>query len=145
MPARGIAPALRKSFARQVTRRHLYQRCIYRMIQQPPPSFLSNVVNAALVAASNTSSTPSPVKLEHSRYFLAPISSFISLPALVVVNLRLFFLICSIASGSSLRSFFSPTRIMGTPGHRSRASSAHLAFTFSRLSGVSTEKPMSMT
>lgn len=40
----------------------------------PPPSPFSNVNNAALVAASKTSSTPSPVKDEHSRYFRAPMS-----------------------------------------------------------------------
>jgi hypothetical protein len=46
----------------------------YKTTQQPPPEPLplSNFNRAALVAASNTSSTPSPVKLEHSRYFLAP-------------------------------------------------------------------------
>jgi hypothetical protein len=45
----------------------------YKMVQHPPPDFRSlNVKSAALVAASKTSSTPSPVKLEHSRYFLAP-------------------------------------------------------------------------
>jgi hypothetical protein len=46
----------------------------YKITQQPPPDPLplSNFSRAALVAASNTSSTPSPVKLEHSRYFRAP-------------------------------------------------------------------------
>lgn len=73
-------------------------RGAHRITQHPPPSLFSNVVSAARVAASNTSSTPSPVRLEHSRYFLAPISSFMSLPAFVVVNLKLFFLISSTAS-----------------------------------------------
>ena len=46
----------------------------YKMTQQPAPDPLplSNFSRAALVAASNTSSTPSPVKLEHSKYFRAP-------------------------------------------------------------------------
>lgn len=39
----------------------------YRITQQPPPSPFSNLRSAARVAASKTSSTPSPLKLEHSR------------------------------------------------------------------------------
>jgi len=118
----------------------------HKIIQHPaPPSLLSPAIIAALVAASNTSSTPSPVKLEHSRYFRAPMTSFISLPSLYVVNLWLFFRISSWAIGSSLRSFFNATSMIGTPGHRSRASSAHLCLTFSSESGVSTLKPMRMT
>ena len=85
----------------------------------------SNVRSAARVAASKTSSTPSPVKDEHSRYFRAPIVAPVSPPSLGVTNRCDFFLISSIASGSSRRSFFSPTKIMGTPGHRSFDSSTH--------------------
>lgn len=86
---------------------------------------LSNVRSAARVAASNTSSTPSPVNEEHSRYLRAPICVEISLPSLGVTNFSDFFLISSTARGSSRRSFFNPTRMMGTPGHRSFASSIH--------------------
>jgi hypothetical protein len=64
---------------------------------------------------------------------------------LVVVNRRLFLRISSCARGSSRRSFFKPTRIMGTVGQRSRASSAHLCLTLSRESGESTLKPIRMT
>lgn len=39
----------------------------YRMLQQPEPSPFSKVKRAARVAASKTSSTPSPLRLEHSR------------------------------------------------------------------------------
>lgn len=118
---------------------------LHIITQQPPPSFLSWERSAARVAASKTSSTPSPVSELHSRYFRAPMTSFMSLPALVVVNFRLFFRISSCASGSSRRSFLRPTNMMGTPGQRSRASSAHLCLTFSRESGESTEKPIRIT
>jgi hypothetical protein len=47
-------------------------RWCYRMMQQPVFFSLSKVVRAARVAASNTSSTPSPVRELHSRYFFAP-------------------------------------------------------------------------
>lgn len=51
----------------------------HRIMQQPPPPCLPlKVRRAALVAASKTSSTPSPVKLEHSRYFRAPHACAIS-------------------------------------------------------------------
>lgn len=86
---------------------------------------MSKVKSAARVAASNTSSTPSPVKEEHSRYLRAPMLVPVSLPSLAVTNLRDFLRISSMASGSSRRSFLRPTRIMGTPGHRSFASSIH--------------------
>jgi hypothetical protein len=46
----------------------------HKIIQHPTLSPSSNFSNAALVAASKTSSTPSPVSDEHSRYLLAPIS-----------------------------------------------------------------------
>lgn len=124
----------------------LNQILSYRIVQHPPPLRLSlNVSSAARVAASKTSSTPSPVRLEHSRYFLAPQFWAISDPSRGVVNFRLFLRISSIAIGSSLRSFFSPTRMIGISGHRSRASSIHLCRTFSRLSGLSTEKPIRIT
>lgn len=58
----------------------------YKMTQQPPLSRLSTASSAARVAASKTSSTPSPVRELHSRYLRAPISSFMSSPALRVVN-----------------------------------------------------------
>lgn len=96
----------------------------HRMIQQELLR-LSNVRRAARVAASNTSSTPSPVKDEHSRYFLAPICAAVSLPSLGVTKRSDFLRISSIARGSSRRSFFNPTSIMGTSGHRSLASSIH--------------------
>jgi hypothetical protein len=35
--------------------------------------------------------------------------------------------------------------MMGTPGHRSFASSIHLCFTFSKESGVSTANPIRIT
>lgn len=103
--------------------------CLYllahRTTQHPPPSPFSNVSRAARVAASNTSSTPSPVKDEHSRYFLAPISCAISVASRVLTKCCDLFRISSMATGSSRRSFFNPTRIMGTLGHRSLASSTH--------------------
>jgi hypothetical protein len=117
----------------------------YRTTQQPLVSFLSTESRAARVAASKTSSTPSPVSELHSRYLRAPMISFMSLPFLGVVNLRDFLRISSWARGSSRRSFFRPTRMIGTPWHRSRASSAHLCLTFSSESGESTEKPMRRT
>lgn len=102
------------------------QNRFHKIIQQPPPSPFSNVNRAALVAASKTSSTPSPVRDEHSKYLRAPISRAALLPSLSVVKWSDFFLISSWASGSSRRSFLSPTRMMGTPGQRSLASSTHL-------------------
>jgi hypothetical protein len=97
----------------------------HKITQQPPPSPFSNVSRAARVAASKTSSTPSPVREEHSRYLRAPISWPISVASRVVTKCWDFLRISSIATGSSLRSFFRPTRMMGTSGHRSLASSTH--------------------
>ena len=97
----------------------------YSMTQHPPPSPFSNVSRAARVAASKTSSTPSPVREEHSRYFRAPISWPISVASRVETKCCDFFRISSMATGSSRRSFFRPTSMMGTPGHRSFASSTH--------------------
>lgn len=97
----------------------------YSITQQPLPSPFSNVRRAALVAASKTSSTPSQVRDEHSRYFRAPISWAISVASRVPTKCCDFFRISSIATGSSRKSFFRPTRIIGTPGHRSFASSTH--------------------
>jgi hypothetical protein len=97
----------------------------HSMTQHPPPSPFSNVSRAALVAASNTSSTPSPVSDEHSRYFRAPISCAMSDASRLPTKCCDFFRISSIATGSSLRSFFRPTSIIGTPGHLSFASSTH--------------------
>jgi hypothetical protein len=123
---------------------------------------LSKVRSAARVAASKTSSTPSPVRDEHSRYLRAPIDTAISWPSFVVTNFRDFLRISSIAIGSSRRSFFNPTKRIGTPGHRSFASSIHyiadqyhcdpsiflrrtLCFTFSSESGVSIANPIRRT
>ena len=97
----------------------------YRITQQPLPSPFSNVNSAARVAASNTSSTPSPLKLEHSRYRLAPTSRAATSPSWGVRKRCDFFRISSTATGSSRRSFFSPTSIIGTPEHRRVASSIH--------------------
>lgn len=94
-------------------------------ITQQGLRLLSNDRSAARVAASKTSSTPSPVSDEHSRYFLAPTCAAISLPSLDVTNRSDFFRISSIARGSSRRSFFSPTNMIGTSGHRSFASAIH--------------------
>lgn len=99
-------------------------RVFYKITQHGPLVF-PNVKSAARVAASNTSSTPSPVREEHSRYFLAPISAAASLPSLGETKRCDFFLISSIARGSSRRSFFSPTSMIGTSGQRSFASSIH--------------------
>lgn len=98
---------------------------LYRTTQQPEPSPFSNVKSAARVAASNTSSTPSPLRLEHSRYLLAPTSRAATSPSWGVTNRSDFFRISSIATGSSRRSFFRPTRIIGTPAQRREASSIH--------------------
>lgn len=136
--------------------------CIfYRMTQHPPPSPFSKVSKAALVAASKTSSTPSPVNEEHSRYFLAPISCPTSVASLLVTKRSDFLRISSIATGSSRKSFFNPTNMIGTSGHRSLASSTHyvrsiiyapgtqnrptLCLTLSKESGVSIAKPIKMT
>ena len=136
----------------------------HETVQHPCLSLFSNVSRAARVAASNTSSTPSPVKDEHSRYFLAPISRAAFVPSFSVVKCKDFLRISSWAIGSSLRSFFSPTSSIGTSGQRSFASSTHcrtqyrfshqlfgpvsdptLCFTLSSESGVSIEKPIRIT
>lgn len=101
------------------------QRHLHSITQHPLPSPFSNVRRAALVAASNTSSTPSPVREEHSRYFRAPISCAISAASRLPTKCCDFFRISSIATGSSRRSFFKPTSMIGTPGHLSFASSTH--------------------
>ena len=136
---------------------------LHKITQQPPLSPFSNVNRAARVAASKTSSTPSPVSDEHSRYLRAPISRAALLPSFSVKNRCDFFLISSCAIGSSRKSFLRPTRMTGTFGHRSFASSTHyitvnicqqdntsdikltLCLTLSRESGVSMEKPINMT
>lgn len=100
-------------------------RFFHRTTQQPLFSPFSNVSSAARVAASKTSSTPSPLKLEHSRYRFAPTSRAAASPSCAVTNRSDFFRISSIATGSSRRSFFKPTRIMGTPVHKRVASSIH--------------------
>lgn len=97
----------------------------YRITQQPPPSLFSNMSNDALVAASNTSSTPSPLRLEHSRYLRAPISLATCSPSAGETKRLDRLRISSIATGSSRRSFFRPTTMIGTPGQRSCASTNH--------------------
>ena len=97
----------------------------HKITQHPPLSLFSKVSRAARVAASKTSSTPSPVRDEHSKYFLAPISRAVFVPSFSVVKCKDFLRISSCAIGSSRRSFFSPTSMMGTPGQRSLASSTH--------------------
>ena len=97
----------------------------HSITQQPLPSPFSKVSRAALVAASKTSSTPSPVKEEHSRYFRAPISCAMFVATRLSTKCCDFFRISSIATGSSRKSFFRPTSMIGTPGHRSFASTTH--------------------
>ena len=103
----------------------IHLQIVHRITQHPPLSLFSNVSKAARVAASNTSSTPCPVKDEHSRYFRAPMSRAAFMPSFSVVNFKDFLRISSCATWSSLRSFLRPTKIIGTPGHRSFASSTH--------------------
>jgi len=100
----------------------------YKITQQPLPSPFSNVNKAALVAASKTSSTPSPVRLEHSRYLRAPISLATRSPSSSETKWSDFFRISSMATGSLRRSFFKPTRMIGTPGNLSCASATHCRF-----------------
>lgn len=95
------------------------------MTQHPVLESFSKVRSAARVAASKTSSTPSPVRALHSKYLLAPICLPILSACCCITNGRDFFRISSLASGSSRRSFFRPTRINGTPAHRSWASGTH--------------------
>lgn len=97
----------------------------HKITQHPLPSPFSKVNSAARVAASKTSSTPSPLKLEHSRYFLAPISLAAASPSCSVTKRWDFLRISSMATGSSRKSFLRPTSIIGTLGHFSVASSTH--------------------
>jgi hypothetical protein len=90
--------------------------------------------NDALVAASKTSSTPSPLRLEHSRYLRAPMSLAACSPSVGVTKRCDRFRISSIATGSSRRSFFKPTSMIGTSGHRSCASTTHYIGGVSKLS-----------
>jgi len=115
--------------------RNRFPRFVHKTMQHPLLSSLSRLSNAARVAASNTSSTPSPVRDEHSRYLRAPTSCAMSLPSLGVVNCRDFLRISSCAAGSPRRSFFSPTSRIGTPGHRSCASSTHCSQLAGRRDG----------
>lgn len=97
----------------------------YNTIQHPDPSPFSKVNSAARVAASNTSSTPSPLRLEHSRYLLAEISRATASPSWPETKRSDFLRCSSTATGSSRRSFFRPTRMMGTFGQRRAASVIH--------------------
>lgn len=137
----------------------------YSITQHPLRSFRSPLSKLCLVAASNTSSTPSPVRDEHSKYFLAPILLRTSSPSSGIRNFSLRFRISSCATGSSRRSFFRPTRMMGTPGQRSRTSGCllithmlecdsdlwmriflyHLVVMLCRESGLETENAIRMT
>jgi hypothetical protein len=105
----------------------------YNITQHPFPSVFSNMSNDALVAASKTSSTPSPLRLEHSRYLRAPMSLAACSPSVGVTKRCDLFRISSIATGSSRRSFFKPTSIIGTSGHRSCASTTHYSGAVSKL------------
>ena len=96
--------------------------CHYRITQQPLCFLWSPLSRLCLVAASKTSSTPSPVSEEHSRYFFAPMRLRTSSPSSAVRNFSERLRISSCATGSSRRSFLRPTRIIGTPGQRSRTS-----------------------
>src|SRR3569833_3295602 len=89
----------------------------HKMTQQPPPSTFSNVSRAARVAASNTSSPPSPVKLEHSRYLRAPNSQAATSPSCSVTNRWLLLHNTTKTTKTWRRFFFNPTRMMGTSGH----------------------------
>lgn len=107
----------------------------YKTIQHPDPSPFSKVNSAARVAASKTSSTPSPLRLEHSRYLRAEISRATDSPSWPETKRSDFLRCSSTATGSSRRSFFRPTRMMGTFGQRRVASVIHclcrqLAFVF---------------
>jgi hypothetical protein len=94
----------------------------YRITQHPLCFLWSPLSKLCLVAASKTSSTPSPVSDEHSRYFFAPMRLRTSSPSSDVRNFSDRLRISSCATGSSRRSFLRPTRMMGTPGQRSRTS-----------------------
>lgn len=106
-------------------RLNFYVRNSSHSITQQGLRRFSKVNKAARVAASKTSSTPSPVREEHSKYFRAPTCAAVSLPSFEETKRSDFFLISSIARGSSLRSFFNPTKMIGTSGQRSFASSIH--------------------
>lgn len=94
----------------------------YKMTQQPLCFLWSPLRRLCLVAASKTSSTPSPVSEEHSRYFFAPMRLRTSSPSSATRNFSDRLRISSCATGSSRRSFLRPTRMIGTPGQRSRTS-----------------------
>jgi hypothetical protein len=96
--------------------------CHYRITQHPFWILWSPLSRLCLVAASKTSSTPSPVSEEHSRYFFAPMRLRTSSPSSAVRNFSERLRISSCATGSSRRSFLRPTRMIGTPGQRSRTS-----------------------
>lgn len=72
--------------------------------------------SAALAAASNTSLTASPVKLEHSTNATAPIRRANFSPIFVLTGWTLIELF---ESGSSRKSLRNPHRMIGTPGARS--------------------------
>jgi hypothetical protein len=94
----------------------------YRITQHPLCFLWSPLSKLCLVAASKTSSTPSPVRDEHSRYFFAPMRLRTSSPSSDVRNFSERLRISSCATGSSRRSFLRPTRMIGTPGQRSSTS-----------------------
>ena len=138
--------------------------CHYRITQHPFWILWSPLSRLCLVAASKTSSTPSPVSEEHSRYFFAPMRLRTSSPSSAVRNFSERLRISSCATGSSRRSFLRPTRMIGTPGQRSRTSGClrtivsnwpefkysvqtpyHLVVMFCRESGLETEKAMRIT
>jgi hypothetical protein len=118
-----LAPLHMRTCPRWLSVEALYMHeCHYRITQQPLFALWSPLSRLCLVAASKTSSTPSPVSEEHSRYFFAPMRLRTSSPSSAVRNFSERLRISSCATGSSRRSFLRPTRMIGTPGQRSRTS-----------------------
>jgi hypothetical protein len=74
------------------------------------------MVNADLIASSNTLFRLRWVKAEHSRYFCALISLLIASASSYCTGCVRIFLMLSLVASSSLRSSFVPTNMIGTPG-----------------------------
>ena len=117
----------------------------YRIIQHVVAGGWLLINRLARVATSNTSSTPSPVRAEHSRQRLAPICRAIVSASCGVIKGVLRFRISSMAAGWVRRSFLRPTSSTGTLGQSSLTSSIHLFFALSKLSELSTAKPIRIT
>ncbi|CAD0203287.1 unnamed protein product [Chrysodeixis includens] len=101
--------------------------------------------NAARVAVSNTSRTPSLLLAEHSRYAKALIFSAIARPSCGFTGSCFILRSSLIVAGSLRRSFLLPTRMMGTLGQKCFTSGVHFSGMFSSESGESTEKHMRIT